>query len=284
MKTLIIGQHFFVPILTQTLKDHGHSVHHFVDGQLWDESIDVVYDLTYMGWPKEFHRFKLNQFQHQRFFEIKNIITQCKLIPPKAYIYCSDLLLFGNQSSWVSEENDLNPIGYSQIEEKAFRLFQEEASKGSVPLINVCTGWIYGSSPWFLKFMKQIRKGKNPMWTECENYWSLIHEEDCARFLTCLGEYSPVGDDFILCDDQPVPLKKLIQFLGGCYRKEIKFKSMPWTQKMIQGKVVFDSYQSSVRAKNDKMKSVIGFALDFPNYQDGIAYTLAKIAEKEKVI
>lgn len=302
MKVLLIGtQHFFSPILMAQLICHKHhlfcfkneipqilsqhpQIHLIQKHELNDISIDLIYDLTMWSYWSKSKLWNQQTLKKQRLIQADDWIQYTLRHQIKAYLYCTPLEMMGHHSiHWIDESCPLDPWGLAQIEEPLLHQYLAAQHQWGFPLVTAYCGWVYGYSEWFQKFLQQIKQGVLPDVANLNSYWSLIHQEDLAKCLLVLGEYQPIYQKFILCDEHPVMIQQLIQFIGGCFRKQIP-NSNPKTlwKKYIQP-WVWESMRCSIRAKNEKIIQSVGVQLEFNNYQDGVAHWIAKKMQPQMV-
>ncbi len=304
MKAFVIGANSFLgQTLVRDLLHHGHQVYapvenlsklerpwisiDWVKPESYVEYVrdsDVIYDLTLHTLSGIMRFWTIKNIQQRRLYHLDKLLSVLPTEKIKAYIYCSSVLAFGNHSyRWVDEKTTLNPIGYARVEAPVYAILERYAALYDFPLVTAFPGWVYGGGGWFLDLIRKIRINQCPIYGTLQNYWSLIHVQDAADLLMHLGEFFPVGEKVILADYEPVLLGTLIKFLTGCFKKQLDVPALGWWHKFYFSNVQLQSLNSSVRAKNTKMLHLLGGQLEHPDFKEGIAYTLSRIAEKEMV-
>lgn len=114
---------------------------------------------------------------------------------PPLLIYVGGTLAYGSRGeAWVTEETPLSPISFSRDYHGAEVPWLRASRRGDAPVILARPAWVMGRGSWleayFLRPMREERVV--PLYGDGANWMSLVHVEDCARFLIHAARKAPL--------------------------------------------------------------------------------------------
>lgn len=105
--------------------------------------------------------------------------------PPKL-VFVSGTLVYGsNGDATIDEDAPVNPIGFQKFYARAEQPFLKSLQTTNLSINIVRAPWVLGNASWFKQFyVKHITdKGYIPVFGDGENIMSVVHIDDCARFI-----------------------------------------------------------------------------------------------------
>jgi nucleoside-diphosphate-sugar epimerase len=121
---------------------------------------------------------------------------------PPLLIFASGTLVYGScGDASVKEDAPLRPTSFQRAYHQAEKPILEAQQAGTLPIIIVRPGWIYGpGSQWFDAFYERplLRKRRIPVFDKGHNWLSLLHVADAAAMMWHLARHAPAGHVFNL--------------------------------------------------------------------------------------
>jgi nucleoside-diphosphate-sugar epimerase len=223
-------------------------------------------------------RFKILRNQTTSYFSTPITIAE-KLSCPLIFTLGTSFRTKGDEvadESWPIER-----FGMTRIGELVDPLISEVIKRGSLPLIQMIPGQIYGPGGLFRNLMYEwTKKGKYRVIGSGNNYIPRIYVEDCAdAYIKALGKM-PIGEKFIIADDGPCTQREFSDFMADCMRVS-KPKSIPgFVIRIVLGKLMYETITMNCRVSNAKAKKCLGWKPKYPTYRQGLPVAIKEI-EKE---
>jgi nucleoside-diphosphate-sugar epimerase len=204
-----------------------------------------------------------------------------------ATVYLSTIAVYGNHDGgWIDEDTPLTPAltrAADRIE--AERAWQALGAARSCPVAVVRIAGIYGPGQ---NALETIKSGRARRILKPGQVFNRIHVGDLADIIdgaVSLALTRGAGGVFNAADDEPTapgdPIAFAAGLLGVAPPPEIPFEEARKT--MSPFAVSF--YGESKRVRNARIKSVLGVALRYPTYREGLRALMgraeAPIAESE---
>ena len=219
-----------------------------------------------------FHRL---QHQTTIYFSTAIAIAEqfnCPLIVTLGTSFCTR----GNE---IADESwSIDRFGMAMIGEFVDPLISVVINQGSPPLIQMLPGEIYGPGGLFKKLMyKWMKQSKYRIIGTGKNYIPRIHVEDCAEaYVRVLGKM-PIGQSFILADDEPCTMREFVDYMAN-YMNIPTPKSIPgFIAKRVMGKMLYETVTMNCKVSNAKAKEYLGWNLKYPTYREGLVATINEI-------
>jgi nucleoside-diphosphate-sugar epimerase len=177
--------------------------------------------------------------------------------------------------SWPIER-----FGIARVGRYVDPLLSEVTKRGSPPLIQILPGQIYGPGGLFKNLMYEwMKKGKYRVVGSGGNHIPRIHVEDCAEAYVRVLEKMPVGEKFIIADDDPCTAREF----ADCMAENMKVpkpKSVPgFVIRVVLGKLLYEAITMNCRVCNAKAKEQLGWQPKYPTYREGLPATV-QVLEK----
>ena len=178
---------------------------------------------------------------------------------------------FGNRGNeWVTENNELEPIGYERAVSGAYWHIDKTSRKARIPLLNIFTGWVYGPGGWFASMARSIKNGSMRVVGNGNNFMSLIHIDDLAAAYSAIAQKMPFGERYALVDDNPVTQRELADFIASTLgvRTPKNIDIAAYTG--IAGDLAAESISCSCRVSGARMKKHLLPELKYPTIATGV--------------
>jgi len=183
-----------------------------------------------------------------------------------------------NGDNWIDESTPYNPTGYARLGELTIPYTQRIVKEKSQPIIKMLLGGIYGAGGWFMDIYGMMKKGWFRVFGDGQNIFSYVHVDDVAEAYRMAVEKLPVGESFIIVDDEPCKTIDFGNQAVECMGRKTPVKSMPkWIANILAGSIVVETLTMNCRAKNSKAKEMLGWRLKYPSYRDGVPAAVTEI-------
>ncbi|MEX0721460.1 MAG: NAD(P)-dependent oxidoreductase [Balneolaceae bacterium] len=144
---------------------------------------------------------------------------------PPLLVFGSGTLVYGNHGSdWVNESAEVHPVSFQREYFEAERPVLQALKQKGLPINIVRPPWIYGTGSWFEWFFwKHMQEKKAvPLYSDGQNYMSLIHIDDCAGLIHHIGKYGEAGEIYNITSHAPIRQRKFTEQLQTISELPIK--------------------------------------------------------------
>jgi len=222
-------------------------------------------------------RFKILRNQTTSYFSTSIAIAE-KLSCPLILTLGTSFRTAGEE---VADENwPIERFGMTKLGELVDPLISEVIRRGSPPLIQMLPGEIYGPGGLFRNLMYEWMKNrKYRVIGSGKNYIPRIHVEDCAEAYVRVLEKMPIGERFIITDDEPCTQREFAYFMADCMNVP-RPKSIPsLIVRIIMGRSIYETVTMNCRASNAKAKRDLDWKLKYPTYREGLPVAIREIED-----
>lgn len=184
-------------------------------------------------------------------------------------VYLSTTGVYGNYNgAWVDEESTCRSGAERDLQRRAAeQAWQDFGIRAEVPVAILRLAAIYGPCR---NALVSLKRGVAKRIAKPGQVFNRIHVADIARTIDAAFERRADGI-FNVADDEPTPPGDPIAFaarlLGVEQPPEIPF----YEAQSSMSPSALSFYADIKRAKNAKLKSVLGVTLQFPTYREGLA-------------
>lgn len=185
--------------------------------------------------------------------------------------YLSTTGVYGDRAGgWVSEASETRPT----MERSAGRLLAEQdwqafAKRVDLPLHIFRLAGIYGPDR---NALEAVRSGKAHRTIKPGQIFSRIHVADVVQVLRASMAAPDPGALYNVCDDLPTPPQTVVEFACNLLGQEpppaIDFDKADLSQ------MARSFYTDNKRVRNDRIKSDLGVALEYPSFVEGLTALL----------
>ncbi len=168
------------------------------------------------------------------------------------------------------------PRGYSRLSSLVRPRLARAAGDDGLPLVTLRMGLIYGTSGWFPAFADRQRRGRGVRIGPGTNFSSLIAASDVGAAVRAAVEAAPVGQEFLIVDDEPMRQAEWQALLAGALGTPTPRRTVSgWAASLVVGAANVETFASSRRARNRAMHDRLGVRLQYPTVRDGFPAAVA---------
>ncbi len=245
-------------------------------------TVDVVINAAQYGIHGRFTGKKLKQIEQADALMTRTLSQAC-LQYDKKFIYTSGCFNYGDcGDEWITEETPLHPSPLGEAHTQMTKLLLSLYREKHLRVIILSPGFVYGPGGLFKQsFYDTLLKGQLRVFGTGKNYWSSIYVNDFAQVYALAIESEAYGETYNAVDDQPLPLREMVDIFTDAMGKKRVGTMAPWLLKLIIGGPLVDSLVTSFRIKNEKVKRELGWQPQYSSFKDGIPEVL-KLLEIER--
>jgi nucleoside-diphosphate-sugar epimerase len=177
----------------------------------------------------------------------------------------------------ITEESPLEPLGLSRINYEAEEQTRS-AEAGSVEVVIVRPGMVYGPGSWLRSMVQELRTGEYRYVGAGENRLSPVSLEDTGEAFRRILESAAAGSTYLVVDDRPVTTAEFARYvadrIGARPPRGIAFEeaAREWGADLAR-------LNAADRAASNARLRSLGWAPRYPAYRDGIPSVLASFRE-----
>ena len=233
--------------------------------------VDAVVHAAQYATPGRLTRKKMAALQRADRLMTETLARAC-LEGGKKLVYTSGCFNYGDHGArWITEETpqDPSPLGEGHHAVAAWLL--DLHRREGLQVTTIAPGFVYGPGGLFkASFYDTLQKGQLRVFGKGENYWSPIHVDDLAQAYALAVEGEHAGEAFNVVDDEPLPLRALVDALTDAAGEKRVGSMPPWLLKLMIGGPLVDSLVTSFRVENEKAKAELGWAPEYGSFKGGI--------------
>jgi nucleoside-diphosphate-sugar epimerase len=193
--------------------------------------------------------------------------------------YLSTIGVYGDRKGdWVDETTPPAPSSARSKERHGAECaWQDLAKRQDVTLSVLRLAGIYGPGR---NSLERLIAGTEKRIDKPEQVFNRIHLDDITATVLAAIEAGGAADGvFNLADDEPAPPQDIVTYAAGLLGVEPP-PLIPWEQADLtpMGR---SFYLETKRVRNDKIKTVLGVALKYPTYREGLRDLAADLARKK---
>lgn len=171
--------------------------------------------------------------------------------------------------------------GIPKIGENTDRIIEENKSS----IIQILPGQIYGNGGMFKTHIVQwILEGKFKIIGSGNNHIPRIHVEDCANGYIQAIRYMPLGEKFILADNDACTVNDFTNYLTDNLHLDrcSHFPTLP--VRILKGNLTLKTILMDCKVTNNKAKLKLGWQLKYPTYKEGLLATLEEFGAGPTIV
>jgi nucleoside-diphosphate-sugar epimerase len=206
-----------------------------------------------------------------------NLLDAACRVRARFYVQQSVTLVHGSAGeSWIDEGSPVVPHRVADAAATMERLVREAAKLHRLPAAILRAGTMYHEeSSGTRELIARLKAGKQPIVGMGSNFRSMIQAEDMARACVLAAEMRPVGETFLVVDDEPVRWRDVATRLARAVGGPRPHYLPPFAARLALGNLQVDLEMASLRCRNGKLKRQLGWQPRYPTYREGVAATLA---------
>lgn len=208
---------------------------------------------------------------------MRNVIDACLKAKIGLFVYAQGTGVFGSvKGEWIDESTARNPdTDFAKTRSKAEEMLWHANKENGLPATVIIFGDVYGPAGWFADIIvKKLREGSFTIPGSGDYYRSFVHVDDAANALAFVAEKNAKNNTYIVCDDEPAKFNEFINYTADKLGMKRPGKAPAFLAKIAAGSDMIKLLTTSIRARNAKIKSELGFALQYPTYKEGVEAAL----------
>jgi len=203
----------------------------------------------------------------------RNLATAARAVGARRLVVGSGYWVYADQTGALSEESTLDPRGESRTNREAELAGLEFASPGSLDVMVVRPGMVYGNGSWFRGMVDAIRAGSYRVPGEGKNHWSLVELDDTAAAFRAVLERGVCGEKYLVVDDHPIPLQALLELVAGELGVPVPANAGEEALRRDVGNDVAHHLMANRAGSNRRLRS-LGWVPRFPDCRTGLPLVL----------
>ena len=211
---------------------------------------------------------------------MKNVIDACLKGKVGLFVYAQGTGVFGDvKGKWIDESTARNPdTDFAKTRSKAEEILWQANKENGLPATVAILGDVYGPGGWFADLIvKKLRDGSFKIPGSGDYYRSFVHVDDAANALALIAEKNAKNNTYIVCDNEPAKFEEFVNYVADKLGMKRPGKAPSFLAKMAVGSDMIKLLTYSTRARNNKIKNELGFALQYPTYREGVEAALRDI-------
>jgi dihydroflavonol-4-reductase len=194
-------------------------------------------------------------------------------------VYSSGAMVWGDHGAdWIDERTPLTPSPLGVGKAAVVRRLRELRARGLDSVV-LHLGFVYGAGGTFRSaFYQPARRGLLRCIGPGANYWSPVHVDDVAAAYVAALERAPAGAEYAVVDDEPLPLRGLVDQLTDALGRPRVGSAPPRLVALAAGAPAVASLVTSYRTSNAKARAELGWAPAYPSFGAGLPAALAALS------
>lgn len=196
-------------------------------------------------------------------------------------VYTSGAFVFGDHADrWIDERTPVDPSPLGSWHAAGVRRLRGRAG---LDLVVLHLGFVYGPGGTFRAVLHDpARRGLLRCIGPGTNYWSPVHLDDVASGYLAAVERAPAGAEYILADDEPLPLRRLVDQVTDRLGRKRVGSVPPGLVMLAAGGPAVASLTTSYRLSNRRARDELGWRPGHPTFADGLPATLDALAASRR--
>ena len=187
----------------------------------------------------------------------------------RSVVYLSTLGVYGDSGgAWIDETTPVIPAharrGHARID--AELAWQALGARRKMPVTILRLGGIYGPGQ---NGMVRLLRGTVHRIAKPGHVSNRIHVQDIAQAIEAAFERQADGV-FNVVDDEPAPPTDQIAFAARLLGIDVPPEIPYFEAGSLLSPMALSFYDGCIRARNNKLKNVLGVKLRYPTYRDGL--------------
>jgi len=198
----------------------------------------------------------------------QNVLNWLAASPPRRFVYTSSTGVYAqNDGSVVTETSATEPgTDTGRILLEAERDLLKSASHASIPAVILRVAGIYGPNRGY--WLRQFLNGEAKLAGTGARWLNMIHRDDVAAAILAALEKSQSGEVYNACDNEPVQLLTVFQWLAARLQRPLP-PSVPEHTDLAAKRGV-----TNKRVSNLKLREACAWAPRYPTFREGFALEL----------
>jgi len=201
----------------------------------------------------------------------RNLLAAAAGAGVRRFVLQSIVWVHGDQQgTWIDEDATLKPgvLARSAVDAEA-ETRESAAHHGFQADILRCGGF-YDAGSWHTReIISRLKARTAPIVGEGANYQCFVHVADAAAAFARAATADREGDTYFVVDDEPVRLGEYLTWLARATGASAPLRVPEFLARLTLGSEMAAAYGASLRCRNDRLKSQLGWSPRYPSFRDG---------------
>jgi nucleoside-diphosphate-sugar epimerase len=171
--------------------------------------------------------------------------------------------------------------GLARIGSDTDKMVNDAIESKKPQVVQLLYGRIYGNGGLFRVLFNMIKKGRYRIIGKGENYLPNIHAKDAAQAIIKVIEKMPVGEKFIIADDEPVTQKEFAYHMADIINIRRPGSIPGFVIKAVLGRDLYEIITMNCKVSNAKAKEYLHWKPEYPSYKEGLKAVIKEMQENQ---
>jgi len=183
-------------------------------------------------------------------------------------------------TGWLDETSPHRfDTGHGRLLELSVPWVRDFTADKGLRVVTLNIAGAYGAGSWFQHSLYELlNKGWLRVFGDGQNLMSVVHVDDVAEAYRLAVEKQPIGETFLLADDEPVTFLDFANAVARAMDKPRVELAPRWVGKLLLGEVLLEALTMNQRVRNTKARTQLQWNLRYPTHHEGIPAALAEIS------
>lgn len=172
-------------------------------------------------------------------------------------------------------------VGLTEIGKDTDEMVNQAIKTSNPKVIQLLYGKIYGNGGLFRFIYNMMEKGRSKIIGKGDNYIPNIHASDAASAIIKAIEKLPIGEKFIIADDEAVTQKDFTIYMAELMNKKRPGHIPAFIIKLVLGNDFYEIITLNCKVSNSKAKRILDWKPEYPSYKEGLEMTIKEMKEKK---
>jgi len=184
--------------------------------------------------------------------------------------------VYRGQPTLITEASPVDPRGEAQANYDAERVGLRANSPGSLDVLVVRPGMVYGPGSWFRALAVSVQSGGYSVVGDGKNRWSFVSLSDTGTAFVQILSAGVAGEVYNVADGNPASLREFVDYVAGQIGVAPPGSVSLEAAAADVGDVVAGHLAADRPTSNEKLVG-LGWHARFPSYRDGVPGVLREI-------
>lgn len=205
-------------------------------------------------------------------------LAQACLQQDKLFVYSSGTLTHaGYGGEWIDEFMPPRSCqlaqGHADMEAELLTLHKKSGLRALI----MSPGYIYGAGGLLQMMVELLLRQQYRIIGDGANFWSMVHVDDVGEAYALALTQGRPGDRYFLADDHPLTRRAVVDSLTDALGLARVGKVPGWLIGLLFGFPAVEAITASVRVRNDKTKSDLGWRPRHESFQETLPDVLHEL-------
>lgn len=171
--------------------------------------------------------------------------------------------------------------GLTRIGSDTDKMVNDAVESKKPQIVQLLYGRIYGNGGLFRVLFNMLIKGRYRIIGKGENYLPNVHAKDAARAIIKIIEKLPLGEKFIIADDEPVTQKEFAYYMADTMNIKRPGSIPGFIIKAVLGRDLYEIITMNCKVSNAKAKEYLDWKPEYPSYKEGLKAAIKEMQENQ---